>query len=210
MRLRKRKWMDPLLEENNDFVFEGENLKEGLNSLTKNNRILEIGSGKGGFITSMARKYPDYDFYGVELQRSALAIAVKNLNNERMNNLKFFLTDISKLFDELKDESFDYIFLNFSDPWPKKRQHKRRLTYPTFLKQYYRLLKNNGKLIFKTDNENLFIDSKEYLKESNFVALNFTDDYDGSDEFDAQTEYEQKFRKENIPIHRYIAQKKEN
>ena len=98
-------------------------------------------------------------------------------------------------------------FLLFPDPWPKKRQHKRRLTYPTFLKQYYKLLKKGGRLIFKTDNELLFVDSLEYLKESEFKLISYTDDYDGLDVFDAQTEYETKFRSQGVSIHRYIVEK---
>ena len=207
MRLRKRKWMDPLLEERNDLIYNADKLDEILGSLKDKNKILEIGSGKGGFLSQMALKNPHYEFLGVEMQKTALAIACKYIEKNSIENLRFFASDVALLFEKFEEGSFDYIFLNFSDPWPKKRQHKRRLTYPTFLKQYYKLLKKGGRLIFKTDNEVLFIDSIEYLNESDFKMISKTDDYDGLDSFDAQTEYETKFRGQGVPIHRVIVEK---
>ena len=207
MRLRKRKWMDPVLLERSDLIYNGDQLDEILEKLKDKNKILEIGSGKGGFLSQMAKNNKKYEFLGVEMQKTALAIACKYIEKDSIDNLRFFASDVSLLFEKFEEGSFDYIFLNFSDPWPKKRQHKRRLTYPTFLKQYYKLLKKGGRLIFKTDNELLFVDSLEYLKESEFKLISYTDDYDGLDVFDAQTEYETKFRSQGVSIHRYIVEK---
>ncbi len=196
-----------MLEERSELILNENELVSLLEKLKDKKKILEIGSGKGGFLSSMATKFPEYEFIGVEMQRTALAIACKYIEKNSIENLRFFASDVALLFEKFEEGSFDYIFLNFSDPWPKKRQHKRRLTYPTFLKQYYKLLKKGGRLIFKTDNEVLFIDSIEYLNESDFKMISKTDDYDGLDSFDAQTEYETKFRGQGVPIHRVIVEK---
>jgi len=196
-----------MLEERSELILNENELVSLLEKLKDKKKILEIGSGKGGFLSSMAIKFPEYEFIGVEMQRTALAIACKYIEKNSIENLRFFASDVALLFEKFEEGSFDYIFLNFSDPWPKKRQHKRRLTYPTFLKQYYKLLKKGGRLIFKTDNEVLFIDSIEYLNESDFKMISKTDDYDGLDSFDAQTEYETKFRGQGVPIHRVIVEK---
>lgn len=207
MRLRKRKWMDPLLEERSELILNADNLATVLDELKDKKKILEIGSGKGGFLSKMAMNNPEYEFIGVEMQTTALAIACKYIEKNSINNLRFFASDVALLFEKFEEESFDYIFLNFSDPWPKKRHHKRRLTFPTFLSQYHRLLKKGGRLIFKTDNVLLFDDSLEYLNESEFKMISYTRDYDGLDEFDAQTEYETKFRGLGTPINRVIVEK---
>ena len=196
-----------MLEERSELILNENELVSLLEKLKDKKKILEIGSGKGGFLSSMATKFPEYEFIGVEMQRTALAIACKYIEKNSIENLRFFASDVALLFEKFEEGSFDYIFLNFSDPWPKKRQHNRRLTYPTFLKQYYKLLKKGGRLIFKTDNEVLFIDSIEYLNESDFKMISKTDDYDGLDSFDAQTEYETKFRGQGVPIHRVIVEK---
>ena len=137
----------------------------------------------------------------------ALAIAGKKLLENEVKNVLLVNMDVHYLFEKMGKDRFDYIYLNFSDPWPKKRQHKRRLTYPTILNEYYEVLKNNGKVIFKTDNDLLFNDSVEYFKESKFVVESITYDYQNLDEDDKMTEYEKKFRGLNTPIKRIVARK---
>lgn len=112
------------------------------------------------------------------------------------------------LFEKIGENKFDIIYLNFSDPWPKKRQHKRRLTYPTCLNEYYKELKKDGKVIFKTDNDLLFEDSIPYFEESPLEIVSITRDYAVLDNDDKMTEYEKKFRGLNTPIKRLIAIKK--
>ena len=141
MRLRKRKWMDSLLEES-AYLLKEDDVEEFLKKTQ--NLVLEIGSGKGKFLLEMARKNPECEFLGVEIQRSALAISIKTIGEEKRNNLHFICSDIQKLFFKFSDESLNAIYLNFSDPWPKKRQQKRRLTYPSFLKEY----KKRRKIVF--------------------------------------------------------------
>lgn len=207
MRLRKRKWMEELLENRKDIFYEEADLSKALEFDKDKRIIIEIGSGKGGFIKQMATNYPHDQFLGIEMQRSALAIALKYIEENSLNNLKLLNIDAFKIFASLESETVDVIFLNFSDPWPKKKQHKRRLTYYTFLKEYYRILKKDGLLIFKTDNDNLFEDSLKYINESEFKLVDCTFDYDGKDHYDAKTEYETKFREMGVKIKRFIAKK---
>ena len=107
----------------------------------------------------------------------------------------------------IPDNSIEGIFLNFSDPWPKKRHHKRRLTAISYLNNYYRVLKPQGRLVIKTDNPDLFAFTLENLAETKFKTISQTDNYMDYDPFDTMTEYEQSFREEGVPIHRLVLEK---
>ena len=208
MRLRHRKWGDQFLQENTHLIKNKDNIDEEFVSFINHENLrLEIGVGRGDFILQMALANPDVYFLGVEISGMALAIAGKKLLENEVKNVLLVNMDVHYLFEKMGKDRFDYIYLNFSDPWPKKRQHKRRLTYPTILNEYYEVLKNNGKVIFKTDNDLLFNDSVEYFKESKFVVESITYDYQNLDEDDKMTEYEKKFRGLNTPIKRIVARK---
>ena len=208
MRLRHRKWGDRFLQENTHLIKNKDNIDEEFVSFINHENLrLEIGVGRGDFILQMALANPNVYFLGVEISGMALAIAGKKLLENEVKNVLLVNMDVHYLFEKMGKDRFDYIYLNFSDPWPKKRQHKRRLTYPTILNEYYEVLKNNGKVIFKTDNDLLFNDSVEYFKESKFVVESITYDYQNLDEDDKMTEYEKKFRGLNTPIKRIVARK---
>lgn len=208
MRLRHRKWGDQFLQENTHLIKNKDNIDEEFVSFINHKNLrLEIGVGRGDFILQMALANPNVYFLGVEISGMALAIAGKKLLENEVKNVLLVNMDVHYLFEKMGKDRFDYIYLNFSDPWPKKRQHKRRLTYPTILNEYYEVLKNNGKVIFKTDNDLLFNDSVEYFKESKFVVESITYDYQNLDEDDKMTEYEKKFRGLNTPIKRIVARK---
>jgi len=209
MRLKHRPWGDEFLLSHQDLIKNKDTLTdEDIEKIFSHSRVeLEIGVGRGNFILNMAKNNSDCYFIGVELSGMALAIAGKKIINEEMNNLILINMDVHYLFSKIKDKAIDTIYLNFSDPWPKKRQHKRRLTYPTCLKEYYRVLKDNGKIIFKTDNDGLFEDSIEYFSESEFNIVSITHDYAILDNDDAMTEYEEKFRGLGTKIKRLIANK---
>lgn len=208
MRLRHRKWGDTFLSENKDLIKDKDSIDSQFDDFIKNSNLrLEIGVGRGDFILEMARANPDVYFLGVELSSMALAIAGKKIVEAELNNILLVNMDIHYLFERIGEESFDVIYLNFSDPWPKKRQHKRRLTYPTCLEQYYKELKVGGRVIFKTDNDLLFEDSVEYFESSKFKVESITRNYDVLDSFDKMTEYEKKFRSLGTPIKRIIAVK---
>ena len=209
MRLKKKPWGEQILQEYSEYLILAYELDDEKfqNFLKHPKLVLEIGAGKGDFALQMAKKYPDIHFVAIEMQSMALAYALRKIQDEKIENLLFVNVDAHYLFEKLYDYKFETIFLNFSDPWPKKRQNKRRLTYPTMLKEYYNILKDDGKLIFKSDNDVLFNDSVEYLKESQFKLIDITYDYDGLDPYDALTEYESRFRNLNVPIKRFIVGK---
>ena len=211
MRLKRRPWGEEVLQKYHEYLVTQSEMDDSKfqDFLNFETLVLEIGAGKGDFALQMAKKYPDIHFIAIEMQSMALAYALRKIADEKIDNLIFVNVDAHYLFDKLGSHKFKTIFLNFSDPWPKKRQNKRRLTYPTMLNEYYKILELDGRLIFKSDNDILFNDSVEYLKESKFEVVSIDYDYDGLDEYDARTEYESKFRALNTPIKRYIVKKSE-
>ena len=208
MRLKHRPWGDEFLKNHPELIKNRDNINDPdfAEFIKRENIRLEIGVGRGDFILNMAKNNPESCFLGGELSGMALAIAGKKILQEEINNLLLVNMDVHYLFEKMGDESFDVIYLNFSDPWPKKRQNKRRLTYPTCLKEYFRVLKPGGKVIFKTDNDVLFEDSLGYFDESDFSVVSVTHDYILEDG-DQMTEYEKKFRELGTKIKRLVAVK---
>ena len=203
MRTKFKAWTVPYLEEHQEVLLN----PEDLNALTYSYN-LEIGSGKGQFLIDMARKFKNLHFIGVERNTTCAGITAKKLVEATdIDNAKLIYDNADIVLLNLKDESVDNIFLNFSDPWPKKRHAKRRLSAPSYLDNYYRILKKGGRLIIKTDNVDLFAFTKETLEGSKFVLESITDDYTERDNFDAETEYEKSFREEGIAIHRVVVRK---
>ena len=177
---------------------------------------IEIGSGKGQFIINQALKYPHINFIALEKDATILLKAVKKTDDiikqgYIINNLKFTLADANKLEFIFDDNEVDKIFLNFSDPWPKKRQEKRRLTYINFLKQYFLILKKAHDLELKTDNLEFFNYSIQSIKNSNLFNIIYLT-YDLYNELNNElnlnniaTEYEQKFHNQGNLINKLIA-----
>ena len=202
MRTKYKPWALPYIQEHVEVMF----TEEQLLSFDKP-YYLEIGSGKGQFLVDMAKKYPDKFFIGLERNVTCCGFTAKKLVEEEIQNAKLMFINADILMDKIKDNSIEAIFLNFSDPWPKKRHHKRRLTADRYLANYYRVLKSGGRLIIKTDNVELFAFTLENLENSPFKSVSKTDDYQYYDEFDSMTEYEQSFREEGTPIHRIVLEK---
>ncbi len=206
MRLRHKSWAEELLANNRNLALNKEDIEQGnLPQFT----ALEIGSGCGEFLIGKALTHPEINFLGVEINRTAFAIAIKKLLalEKVPNNIHFLNADIALLLPTIKDESLDAIYLNFNDPWPKKKHNKRRLTYPTKLNEYYRILKTGGTLFYKSDNDVYYEGSKEYFTEFQKFDVEFIDNYEQTDVDDVQSEYEQKFRTIGKSIHRIIATK---
>ncbi len=201
MRTKFKAWAQPFLDEHKEVQYN----KEELSSLK--DFYLEIGSGKGEFLIKMASKNNDKLFIGIEKNVTCSGITAKKLVESKLDNAKLIHDDAINILPMLKEGSVKTIFLNFSDPWPKKRHHKRRLTSVSFLNEYLRVLPKGGKLIFKTDNIDLFNDSLEYFESSPFKLISKTNNYLGEDEFDAATEYEEFFRNEGTPINRVVYEK---
>lgn len=203
MRTKFKAWTVPFLEEHPEVLIKVDELPSFSHSFN-----LEIGSGKGQFIVDMANKFPNLFFIGVERNTTCAGITAKKLvESPNIKNAKLIYDNADAVLMNLKDETVDNIFLNFSDPWPKKRHWKRRLSAPNYLENYYRILKKDGKLIIKTDNPDLFAFSKEMIETSKFSLVSLTDNYMERDDFDAETEYEKSFREEGVAIHRLVVKK---
>lgn len=205
MRYKYRQWAVDYLDLHPEVVLEKIDFSSDY-FVSKPIRI-EIGSGKGDFIISMAKKYPDVNFLAVERVRTVAGMMAKKIVEEGLNNVKVFPNDINIIFEEMKDGSIDEIFLNFVDPWPKKRHAKRRLTYIDKLNQYYRVLKKDGLVKFKSDNDGLFEYTNEELANTKFKVLVSEFDYKIDEASDAMSEYEKKFRELGQKIHRITFKK---
>lgn len=202
MRTKFKAWTEPYIKEH---------LEVGIDipSLASFNKpyYLEIGSGKGQFILDMALKFQDKTFIGVERNVTCAGFTAKKLVDNKIENAKIMWENADNILIELKDNSVEGIFLNFSDPWPKKRHAKRRLTADRYLSSYFRILKPGSKLIIKTDQKDLYDFTLENLETSPFKLISKTENYQSLDEFDTVTEYEADFRKEGLPIYRIILEK---
>ena len=175
-----------------------------------NNPIyIEIGMGKGNFIVENAKRYPGINFIGIEKYDSVIVRAIQKSDLLELNNLRIIRVDANRL-GEIFSKEIDLIYLNFSDPWPKDRHAKRRLTSPIFLNIYEQIFKNNKRIIMKTDNINLFNYSLDTLSEYGYEIINKTNNLNSLDENNIMTEYEEKFNKHGIKINKLEAIKKEN
>lgn len=165
---------------------------------------VEIGMGKGKFIIENAMLHPDINYIGIEKYSSVLLRALEKRKEIELKNLYFIRFDAEYITDIFDKEEIERIYLNFSDPWPKDRHAKRRLTSRQFLSKYNQFLKNTGEVIFKTDNRTLFDFSLEEVKEAGWILKNVTYDLQNSEyvEGNIMTEYEEKFTKAGNPIHR--------
>ncbi|MFD1466371.1 tRNA (guanosine(46)-N7)-methyltransferase TrmB [Lapidilactobacillus mulanensis] len=156
---------------------------------------LEIGSGKGQFIIGMAQAHPEINYIAMELQTPAIGMILKKQLELQLPNLQLFLGDGADLTDFFATNEIQNLYLNFSDPWPKTKHAKRRLTYRTFLNQYHAVLPADGQLRFKTDNQGLFEYSLISLNANqwqfDFISLDLHQSE--RQEINIETEYEQKF-----------------
>lgn len=168
---------------------------------------LEIGMGKGNFIIDNALKYPNINFIGVEKFDSVIVRALEKLENYDLKNLKIIRMDAEKI-DEVFEHEINNLYLNFSDPWPKDRHYKRRLTSVNFLKKYENIFKNEKRIIMKTDNRHLFEFSLQQFNEFDYKIENVCLDLYKEDLTDnIQTEYEYKFSQKGNPIYKVEVKK---
>ena len=174
--------------------------------------FVEIGMGKGQFLLNMARQHPDRNYVGIERYSSVLLRAIEKFDTEEfrdLQNIRFLCMDAGELPQVFDTEEVTGIYLNFSDPWPKARHARRRLTSEEFLQCYEKVLKIGGKLEFKTDNTGLFEFSLEQLEGAKNWHLDaHTYDLHHHEEMrqgNIMTEYEQKFSEMGNPIHKLIA-----
>ena len=211
MRMKHKPWAEPFLESHKEFVITLDNFndKEVIEFLNNENIYMEIGTGKGGFLLGMAKKNPDKFYLGVEINETAAGFCAKKIYENELKNVKLINIDVKYLFDHLPQNHFDGIYLNFSDPWPKKRHAKRRLTSKEFLKRYDSVFKDEKKIFQKTDNEDLFAYSINSLSEYGYTLRNVTLNLHKEEVLDnVETEYEKRFKEKNVHICRLEAYKK--
>lgn len=165
---------------------------------------LEIGCGKGDFIVGTAAKEPDVNFLAIEKVSDVLVIAAEKVKNSGLSNVRVCCVDAKELEEIFPAKSIDRIYLNFSDPWPKYRHEKRRLTYRSFLGIYKTILKEGGAIHFKTDNRGLFDFSLEEFEAFGIRTEKLTFDLHNSEynEGNVMTEYEKRFSSMGVPINR--------
>ena len=193
MRMRNPKYKDEVIN-NCTFLITDEIKFENENPLH-----IEIGMGKGNFILNMAINNPDINFIGIEKYSSVASVAIKKIMEYDLPNLKIIISDIINL-EELLKNKVDVIYLNFSDPWPKARHEKRRLTSPNFLKLYDGFFKEGCTIIQKTDNSDLFDYSVESIKNYGYDIKEITYDLHSTSIPNVMTEYEEKFSNQGVKI----------
>ena len=213
MRLRKKPHIDEKLKTFTDFVIDKEKL-QGIGGhwaeifgedLTRK-LYVELGTGKGDFITQIAEKNPQINFLGLEVEATVVLAAARKVHEKNLRNVKLAVFDINNIAEIFADGEVDRFYINFCDPWPKKRHAKRRLTYIKFLDMYRKILKPEGEIHFKTDNRGLFDFSLEQFAAAGFNVRDVNFDLHAAEPLDnIRTEYENKFSSQGVKINRCIA-----
>lgn len=210
MRVRRKKHCAERMENCSDiWIKEPEKLKGKWSEVFGNDNPIhvEIGCGKGGFTSGMAKMYPDVNFAAVEVVEDIIVMAMEKAKENELKNILFTNMDAANITDVFEKGEIDRIYLNFSDPWKKSRQAKRRLTHKNFLDKYKQVLKPGGFIWFKTDNKQLFEFSLNSFAAEDFKMQNVTFDLHNSKfEGNIMTEYEQRFAALGQPIYRLEAQ----
>lgn len=202
MRLRHIKGSEEKIQNSPYTINEPSQYKGKYNKLFNNNNPIhiEIGSGKGGFIVEKAKRNPNINFIAIERQASVLVRLLDKI--EELPNLKIMQIDALNI-DTIFDKEIDTLYLNFSDPWPKKRHANRRLTSPIFLEKYDNIFKDKKTIEMKTDNRKLFEYSIISLTDYNYkiedISLNLHEDNDIDN---IETEYETKFSSMGMNIYK--------
>lgn len=212
MRVRNRKGSAEYIENNPQFVVSNPKEYKGRwhEKFGNDNPIhIEVGSGKGAFVTGMAALNPDINYIGIDMQLSVLSYALDKVIEAELPNVQLLHVDGSDLTDYFADGEIDLLYLNFSDPWPKTRHEKRRLTYKSFLKTFEQILVDKGEIHFKTDNRGLFEYSLASMSQYGMIIKQVWLDLHATDFPDnIMTEYEAKFSSKGQVIYRVEAQYK--
>ena len=212
MRRRKKKGSDiKLLSYNNYVIRENiESLKGKWHERFSNNNPIhaEFGTGRGKFITTLAKENPDINYIAMEIKEEVLLKAVEKAAEQNLTNIYFIWGDVNQIEEYFDKGELERVYINFCDPWPKKRWAKRRLLHRGFLDKYSTILEDKGEIHFKTDNVGLFEFSLNEVADCNWKLKNISLDLANNTEFEnVTTEYEDKFMSQNIKIHRLEAVK---
>lgn len=217
MRLRRKKWARPEME-NSEIVITEPKIYRGIwkEAFNNDNPIyLELGCGRGQFISRNAVANPDINYIGIDLKDEVLVYAKRKVEEhfqdakQEPKNVKLIPMQIAFIEEVFAKDEIDRIFINFCNPWPKDRHNKRRLTHTKFLSLYKAFVKPGSEIWFKTDDRDLFDASQEYFKESGFTIEYLTYDLHNSDfKYNVKTEYEEKFSSLGMNIMFLIAKLK--
>ena len=204
MRLRKKPHTDEKLQNFEDFVIRGD--VQPIQKDSARELHVELGTGKGEFITQIAERNPQINFIGLEVEATCVLAAARKVREKNLSNVKLIVFDVSNIAEIFSAREVDRLYINFCDPWPKKRHAKRRLTNIKFLELYKKILKVGGEIFFKTDNRGLFDYSLEQFAEAGFEVRDVTNDLHADEPSEnIRTEYENKFSAAGVPINFCIA-----
>ena len=203
MRIRKKRNVNEKLQDFSDIVISAE--EDWRNKFTDKKLYVELGTGKGDFISQIAALNPDIFFIGLEVEATVVYAAARKIREKNLTNVRLMVFDINNIDTLFNENEIDRLFINFCDPWPKKRHAKRRLTHIRFLDKYRRLLKPEGEIQFKTDNRGLFDFSLEQFELANAKVSEVSYDLHADNSSDnIETEYERKFSGLGFPINRCV------
>lgn len=203
MRLRKKRWAKPELEKDHKVIFTPAEFKGKWKEMFGNDYSihLELGCGRGNFITQLAGRSKNINYIVIDTHHELLVYVLRKLNENSLDNVRIIAINIDNIVDIFAQDEIEKIYINFCNPWPSRRHHKRRLTHSNFLKKYQTFLKKGSEIWLKTDDDQLFTDSIGYFKETGFAELYSTYDlYKSGFEGNVMTEYEEKFINQGIKI----------
>ncbi|MBE8955298.1 MAG: tRNA (guanosine(46)-N7)-methyltransferase TrmB [Quinella sp. 2Q5] len=199
MRLRKKPHTDEKLQAFADFVTQGD--VQPIAKDPARELFVELGTGKGDFITQIAERNPQINFIGLEVEATCVLAAARKVRERQLTNVRLIVFDINRIAEIFSPHEIDRLYINFCDPWPKKRHAKRRLTHARFLEMYKTILKPDGEIHFKTDNRPLFDFSLEQFALMGMSVRDVTNDLHAAEPADnIRTEYETKFSAAGVPI----------
>lgn len=214
MRIRRKKWAEKELNEAEFYIDEPEIYKGKWKEKFENDNPLhiELGCGKGLFISTLAKQNPNYNYIAVDMIEAMLGVSKRNIEvayeNKIPENLYLIRANVEKIADVFdKNDKIERIYINFCNPWPKKKHNKRRLTHIRQLNLYKSFLIENGEIYFKTDSDELFEATLDYLKEANFEIVSKTNNLEKEPIFGKNiiTEHEKMFLDNGINIKALIA-----
>ncbi|MBO4779328.1 MAG: tRNA (guanosine(46)-N7)-methyltransferase TrmB [Selenomonadaceae bacterium] len=204
MRLRKKPHTDEKLQAFADFVTVGD-VQPIIKDLTRE-LYVELGTGMGDFITQIAERNPQINFIGLEVEATCVLSAARKVREKNLSNVRLIVFDINNIAELFGEHAIDRLYINFCDPWPKKRHAKRRLTHVKFLDMYRKILKVGGEIFFKTDNRALFDFSLEQFTLAGMSVRDVTNDLHADEPPEnIRTEYENKFSAAGVPINFCVA-----
>lgn len=213
MRRRRKKGSDEKLLSYTNYVIREniEQLKGNWNNKFNNDNPIhiEFGTGRGKFITTLAKQNPDINYIAMEIKEEVLLKAVEKAEESNLSNILFLWADVKDIINYFEVGELSRVYVNFCDPWPKNRWAKRRLTHTNFLNMYYQVLNEDGELHFKTDNERLFEFSLNEIASNDWSLKNISLDLANNDSIEnVTTEYEDKFMSQGMKIFRCEAKKR--